>query len=68
MQFFIFIAFMALILKIVYHVLKMAKVSAFQNKSFFDSFFAILFKKAYLKRVALSHRRQNQFLKAGKIL
>jgi tetratricopeptide (TPR) repeat protein len=63
----LFLALLALILKIAYHFLKAAKVSTFQDKSFSEAFFSLLFKKAYLKREALRYRRQNAHVKAGKI-
>jgi tetratricopeptide (TPR) repeat protein len=63
----IIVAAMVLILKIIYQVLKTAKVSAFQNKSFFESFFYLLFKKAYMERSAKRASKQNMFLKAGQI-
>jgi tetratricopeptide (TPR) repeat protein len=63
----IIVGAMVLILKIIYQVLKTAKVSAFQNKSFFESFFYLLAKKAYMERDAKRARKQNMFLKAGKI-
>ncbi len=63
----IIVAIMLLILKIVYQVLKTAKVSAFQNRSFFEAFFYLLAKKAYMERDAKRLRKQNQFLKSGKI-
>jgi len=66
-QLLIIVAVMALILKIIYQVLKTAKVSAFQNKSFFESFFYLLFKKAYMERSAKRASKQNMFLKAGQI-
>jgi tetratricopeptide (TPR) repeat protein len=55
------------ILKIAYEILKTAKVSAFQNKSFFEAFFYLLAKKAYMERDAKRARKQNMFLKSGKI-
>ncbi len=58
---------LVLILKIVYQVLKTAKVSAFQNRSFFEAFFYLLAKKAYMERDAKRARKQNMFLKSGKI-
>ncbi len=63
----IIVAAMVLILKIIYQILKTAKVSAFQNKSFFEAFFYLLAKKAYMERDAKRARKQNMFLKAGKI-
>jgi len=63
----IIVAAMVLLLKIIYQVLKTAKVSAFQNKSFFEAFFYLLAKKAYMERDAKRARKQNMFLKAGKI-
>jgi tetratricopeptide (TPR) repeat protein len=63
----IIVAAMMLILKIIYQVLKTAKVSTFQNKSFFEAFFYLLAKKAYMERDAKRARKQNMFLKAGKI-
>jgi tetratricopeptide (TPR) repeat protein len=63
----IIVAIMVLILKIIYQILKTAKVSAFQNKSFFEAFFYLLAKKAYMERDAKRARKQNNFLKAGKI-
>jgi tetratricopeptide (TPR) repeat protein len=60
-------AALVLILKIVYQVLKTAKVSAFQNRSFFEAFFYLLAKKAYMERDAKRARKQNMFLKSGKI-
>ena len=63
----IIVAIMLLILKIVYQVLRTAKVSAFQNRSFFEAFFYLLAKKAYMDRDAKRLRKQNQFLKSGKI-
>jgi tetratricopeptide (TPR) repeat protein len=63
----IIVAIMLLILKIVYQVLKTAKVSAFQNRSFFEAFFYLLAKKAYMERDAKRLRKQNQFLKSGKV-
>jgi tetratricopeptide (TPR) repeat protein len=63
----IIVAAMVLILKIIYQILKTAKVSTFQNKSFFEAFFYLLAKKAYMERDAKRARRQNMFLKAGKI-
>ncbi len=63
----IIVAIMLLILKIVYQVLKTAKVSAFQNRSFFEAFFYLLAKKAYMERDAKRLRKQNHFLKSGKV-
>ncbi len=63
----IIIAALVLILKLVYQVLKTAKVSAFQNRSFFEAFFYLLAKKAYMERDAKRARKQNMFLKSGKI-
>jgi tetratricopeptide (TPR) repeat protein len=63
----IIVAVMVLVLKIVYQILKTAKVSAFQNKSFFEAFFYLLAKKAYMERDAKRARKQNMFLKSGKI-
>lgn len=63
----IIFAALALLLKIVYQVLKTAKVSAFQNRSFFEAFFYLLAKKAYMERDAKRARKQNMFLKSGKI-
>ena len=63
----IIVAAMMLILKIIYQVLKTAKVSTFQNKSFFEAFFYLLAKKAYMERDAKRARKQNMFHKAGKI-
>ena len=63
----IIVAIMTLILKIVYQILKTAKVSAFQNRSFFEAFFYLLAKKAYMERDAKRLRKQNQFLKSGKV-
>jgi tetratricopeptide (TPR) repeat protein len=63
----IIIAALVLILKLVYQVLKTAKVSAFQNRSFFEAFFYLMAKKAYMERDAKRARKQNMFLKSGKI-
>jgi tetratricopeptide (TPR) repeat protein len=63
----IIVAVMVLILKIIYQILRTAKVSAFQNKSFFEAFFYLLAKKAYMERDAKRARKQNMFLKSGKI-
>ena len=63
----IIVAAMVLILKIIYQVLKTAKVSAFQNKSFFESFFYLLFKKTYMERSAKRASSQNMYFKAGQI-
>ncbi len=63
----IIIAALVLILKLVYQVLKTAKVSAFQNRSFFEAFFYLLAKKAYMERDAKRACKQNMFLKSGKI-
>ncbi len=63
----IIVAVMVLVLKIVYQILKTAKISAFQNKSFFEAFFYLLAKKAYMERDAKRARKQNMFLKSGKI-
>jgi tetratricopeptide (TPR) repeat protein len=63
----IIVAVMVIVLKIVYQILKTAKVSAFQNKSFFEAFFYLLAKKAYMERDAKRARKQNMFLKSGKI-
>lgn len=63
----IIVAILLLILKIVYQILKTAKISAFQNRSFFEAFFYLLAKKAYMERDAKRLRRQNQFLKSGKV-
>ncbi len=56
-----------LILRIVYHVLKSAKMSSFQDKSFIDAFFFLLFKKSYHEREAKRALRQNLFFQAGQI-
>jgi len=63
----IIVAVMLLILKIIYQILKTAKISAFQNRSFFEAFFYLLAKKAYMERDAKRARKQNMFLKSGKI-
>ncbi len=63
----VIVAILLLILKIVYQILKTAKISAFQNRSFFEAFFYLMAKKAYMERDAKRLRRQNQFLKSGKI-
>ncbi len=55
-----------LLLRIAYHILKSARISAFQDKSFFDAFFYLLFKRAYLQREASRLYKQNMFLKSGK--
>ena len=66
-QLVIIIAVLVLILKLVYQILKTAKISAFQNRSFFEAFFYLLAKKAYMERDAKRARKQNMFLKSGKI-
>ena len=63
----IFVGAVALILKIVYHILKTLKISEFQEKKFFDAFFSLLFKKTYLNREALRAKKQNMFYKSGKM-
>ena len=60
-------AILLLILKIVYQILKTAKISAFQNRSFFEAFFYLLAKNAYMDRDARRLRKLNQFLKSGKV-
>jgi len=61
------LAILLLILKIVYQILKTAKISAFQNRSFFEAFFYLLAKKAYMDRDARRLRALHQFLKSGKV-
>jgi tetratricopeptide (TPR) repeat protein len=56
-----------IVAKLVYQVLKATRVSAFQDKSFVESFFYLLAKKAYKEREAKRARSGNLFLKAGKI-
>ncbi len=63
----IILAGMLLLLKVVYQILRTAKISAFQNRSFFEAFFYLLAKKAYMERDAKRARKQNMFLKSGKI-
>lgn len=63
----VIVAILLLILKIVYQILKTAKISAFQNRSFFEAFFYLMAKKAYMERDAKRLRRQNQFLKSGRV-
>ncbi len=58
---------LALAAKVVYHVLKSARVSAVQDKSLIESIFYLLAKKGYKLREAKRARNQNMFLKAGKI-
>ena len=60
-------AILLLILKIVYQILRTAKISAFQNRSFFEAFFYLLAKNAYMDRDARRLRKLNQFLKSGKV-
>lgn len=60
-------AILLLILKIVYQILKTAKISAFQNRSFFEAFFYLLAKNAYMDRDARRLRKLHQFLKSGKV-
>jgi tetratricopeptide (TPR) repeat protein len=52
---------------IIYHILKSAKISAFQDKSFFEAMVFLFFKKGYMLRLASKQVKQNMFLKAGKI-
>ena len=66
-QLLIGVAAIVLVLKIIYQILKTAKVSAFQNKSFSEAFFYLLFKKAYMERSAKRASKQNMFFKAGQI-
>ncbi len=61
------LAILLLILKIVYQILKTAKISAFQNRSFFEAFFYLLAKNAYMDRDARRLRKLHQFLKSGKV-
>ncbi len=60
-------AILLLILKIVYQILRTAKISAFQNRSFFEAFFYLLAKNAYMDRDARRLRKLHQFLKSGKV-
>ncbi len=62
----IFIA-IYIILKIVYQILKSARIASFQDKSFIEAFFFLLFRKAYWLREARRAIKQKNFLKAGKI-
>jgi len=55
------------ILKIVYEFLTLAKVIDIQDKSFFDAFYSIVFKKSYLMKQANKLLKQGMYLKAGKI-
>jgi len=62
----IFIA-IYIILKIVFKFLTLAKVLNAQDKSFFDAFYSILFKKSYLIKQANKFMKQGMYLKAGKL-
>jgi len=55
------------LLRIIYNILKTARVSSFQDKSFLDAFFFLLFKKSYYEREAKRAVKQNLFFKAGQI-
>ena len=63
----ILVGIILLVLKIVYQVLKTTRVANFQDRSFFESFFSLLFKKTFQAREAKRAQKQNLFLKAGRI-
>ncbi len=55
------------IFKIVYEGLKVSQVINIQDKSLFDTFYSIFFKKSYISSQAKKAIKQGNFLKAGKI-
>jgi tetratricopeptide (TPR) repeat protein len=57
----------AIVLKIIYEVLKVTKVLNIQDKSFVDTMYSILFKKSYLIKQAKQALRQGMCARAGKI-
>ncbi len=63
----IIIAIIAIILKIIYELLKVAQILDIQDKSLFDAFYSIFFKKSYLIKQARNALKQGMFVKAGKI-
>ncbi len=63
----IIIAIILIILKIIYELLKVAQILDIQDKSIFDAFYSIFFKKSYLIKLAKKALKQGLFIKAGKI-
>lgn len=63
----IIIAIILIILKIIYELLKVAQILDIQDKSLFDAFYSIFFKKSYLIKQAKNALKQGMFLKGGKI-
>ncbi|MBN1196214.1 MAG: protein kinase [Candidatus Aminicenantes bacterium] len=55
------------VLKLVYELLKVAKILNVQEKSFFDALYSMLFRKSYLISQAKKAAKEGNFLKAGKI-
>lgn len=54
-------------LKLVYELLKIAKILDVQDKSFFDALYSMLFRKSYLISQAKKLSKEGNFMKAGKI-
>lgn len=63
----IIIAIIIIILKIIYELLKVAQILDIQDKSLFDAFYSIFFKKSYLIKQAKNALKQGMFVKAGKM-
>ncbi|MEN8152582.1 MAG: protein kinase [Acidobacteriota bacterium] len=61
------LAVLGVILKITYEILKVTKVLNIQDKSFFDAFYSIFFKRSYITSQAKKAIKQGQYFKAGKI-
>lgn len=61
------VGIIAIILKLIYEILKIIKVTSIQDKSFFNAFYSIFFKKSYIASQAKHAIKQGNFLKAGKI-
>ena len=55
------------VLKLIYELLKVAKIIDIQDKSFLDTLYSMLFKKSYLISQAKKLAKEGNFQKSGKI-
>ena len=63
----VIIIIILIVLKIILNLLKVAKVINLEEKSTFDAFYSILFKKSYLIKRAKKALKNGMFFDAGKI-
>jgi len=56
-----------IVLKIIHEILKLARIGNVSEKSLFNAYFYLLFRKGYIKNQANKSLKQGDFLKAGEI-